>query len=53
LPLATPCCNGRYSWRDKYETNKRNKKWVLILVVMEDTLGEIMKRAIKRGYVSS
>ena len=49
LVCLNPCFNGRYS--RSYAYNQRNyfKKWVLILVLMEDTLGGIKKSSGRRS----
>ena len=42
LPITclNPCFNGRYS-RRKIKSYERNEQFVLILVLMEDTLGDL------------
>ena len=42
LVCLNPYCNGRYSWRAFLQVGASYKLNVLILIVMEDTHGELV-----------
>ena len=51
LQSLNPCSNGRYSRSEHFKVNnKRNR--VLILVLMEDTLGEELRQGSHRSLRS-